>query len=518
MLMPPSEVERLWVLAHREFSIAMRSGVCARERFPDEERHVALNERLVQAIWNDQLVRASELATASGKQLEVIEPGRWNTGRGPDFLDARIRIAGKELKGDIEIHTRSVDWERHGHHRDHAYNPVILHVSLQASDDRPYEDKQNGERLERLVLEQFLEPDLDTIRQTINLAEYPYAESHEQGICHQSFVAQPEAQLGDFLALAGRSRIESKIARLAAQRASGDFHQVLHQAVLTAQGYKASKTLYFLLSRRVPAKELRLLAKEHASTNRVEFYLSVFLAVANLLPAQQDLLEADDETSAFVIRLQGHWRNVRAYFGDRLIPPTRRWFAGVRPAGFPTRRLTAAAVLLARFTDPKEPLFEVIAKRVAISDIASMKPKELSAFWKELTNLLVVEEPHHYFSTHFGFGGKKQSPQALLGSPAAASLLFNAVLPLLVLDARDRGDRVLEEKCWRALYAFPALERNAVSRFMERRLLGPGGNPSLFRREIHQQALLKVFSDCCAHNERTCDQCTFLALGKGSVA
>ena len=50
---------------------------------------------------------------------------------------------------------------------------------------------------------------------------------------------------------------------------------------------------------------------------------------------------------------------------------------------------------------------------------------------------------------------------------------------------------------------------------MKRRLLGEADPPAgLLALEIGQQALLKVFADCCSHNERSCDDCTFLALGR----
>jgi hypothetical protein len=111
-------------------------------------------------------------------------------------------------------------------------------------------------------------------------------------------------------------------------------------------------------------------------------------------------------------------------------------------------------------------------------------------------------------------GGKKQKPQALLGEPSAMNLLFNVFLPMLLLKARESDDLNLEVAVWGALHAFPALEANSVSRFMQRRLLGEGAEKGLFGREVFQQALYKVFSDCCAQNEKTCNDCTFIALAE----
>jgi hypothetical protein len=212
---------------------------------------------------------------------------------------------------------------------------VVLHATLRAGDDRPYDEKQNGERLERLILEPVLEPDLDTIRATINLGDYPYGRPDDLGLCHDEFLRLPEVQTSEFFKAAGRARIEQKVARFAAQRATADFAQVLYQALMTGQGFKSSKTLYFLLSKRCPIGELADHAQDVPEGERADFYLATLLHVGRLMPEQQDLAEADEEHLAFRARLEGHWRRVRPYFSDRLIPPTKRWYAGMRPAGFP---------------------------------------------------------------------------------------------------------------------------------------------------------------------------------------
>jgi hypothetical protein len=513
---PADHIEAEWRRHHGAFARLLLQSLPMRESIaePESRPAAALDERLVQAVWADQMVRAGDLATASGKAVEVLEPGRWNTGKGPDFVEARLRVAGQLVEGDVEIHLDSADWRRHGHDRDFEYNRTILHVVLRASDDRPYDERQNGDRLERLVLMPFLEPDLDTIRATINPADYPYAAPEEAGLCHQQFLRLPDDQLEEFLLTAGRARIEAKVARFAAQAATVSPRQLLHQAVLTAQGHKASKTLYFLLSKRAPIEELAEFAKEVPLEERTDFHLSIFLYVTRLMPEQLDLVDPDEETADFVARLQKHWRTVRPYFADRLMPPTKRWFAGLRPAGFPPRRLAACAVLVGRILDRERGLLAELELLVRGASIDGLKPRELSKFWRQLAAPLMVDGDASYFGSHFTIGGKKQKPQALLGEPAALSLLFNTILPLLVLEGRSRGDRALESNAWKLLLQFPALDDSSISRFMRRRLFAGGEEPSLFAREVYQQALFKVFTDCCSSNERNCNDCTFLSLAE----
>ncbi len=70
--------------------------------------------------------------TAAGERVQVEHPGEWNTGPGPDFLNAALRV-GPELRritGDVEIHIRPADWQRHRHTDDPRYRRVCAHVAF----------------------------------------------------------------------------------------------------------------------------------------------------------------------------------------------------------------------------------------------------------------------------------------------------------------------------------------------------------------------------------------------------
>src|SRR3990172_4818878 len=81
-------------------------------------------------IWQQQRLDRSALRTEDGETLEIVYPGRRNDGRGGDFRDAAIMLGGRLITGDIEVHLRSRGWQAHRHHRDPAYNRVMLHVGL----------------------------------------------------------------------------------------------------------------------------------------------------------------------------------------------------------------------------------------------------------------------------------------------------------------------------------------------------------------------------------------------------
>lgn len=88
------------------------------------------SEKLLQKLWLRGEFDAGQAFVNDGRPLEVIHPGRWNQLGGPDFKQARIRLGGRLLTGDIELHLRAPDWRSHGHATDPAYRDVMLHVVL----------------------------------------------------------------------------------------------------------------------------------------------------------------------------------------------------------------------------------------------------------------------------------------------------------------------------------------------------------------------------------------------------
>lgn len=92
-------------------------------------------EIVLHYIWEQCLWADFAQHTTDGLPIQIISTGMHNTNAGPDYAHARVRIDKKEWVGNIEIHVRASDWNRHRHHLDPAYDNVILHVVRTA--DRP---------------------------------------------------------------------------------------------------------------------------------------------------------------------------------------------------------------------------------------------------------------------------------------------------------------------------------------------------------------------------------------------
>ena len=87
-----------------------------------------MKEEFLHFIWKNGLYEPNNAVTGEGEKVEIISPGRHNFHAGPDFFDARIRIGQTLWAGNVEIHLKASDWNRHGHQEDPLYRNTILHV------------------------------------------------------------------------------------------------------------------------------------------------------------------------------------------------------------------------------------------------------------------------------------------------------------------------------------------------------------------------------------------------------
>jgi hypothetical protein len=87
-----------------------------------------MTEEFLQFIWRYGLFKRDNLFTSRHEQVTVIKLGEFNSDSGPDFLNARLKIGTTTWAGNLEVHLKSSDWYKHGHHKDSAFRNVILQV------------------------------------------------------------------------------------------------------------------------------------------------------------------------------------------------------------------------------------------------------------------------------------------------------------------------------------------------------------------------------------------------------
>ncbi|MGM0621473.1 MAG: DUF2851 family protein, partial [Bacteroidota bacterium] len=72
-------------------------------------------EEFIHFIWENRLFHNKSLKTLPGEKVEIVNTGRRNTNAGPDFFNAQVKIDDTLWAGNIEIHKKASDWEKHNH-------------------------------------------------------------------------------------------------------------------------------------------------------------------------------------------------------------------------------------------------------------------------------------------------------------------------------------------------------------------------------------------------------------------
>ncbi|MDR1876672.1 MAG: DUF2851 family protein [Flavobacteriaceae bacterium] len=107
-----------------------------------------IKENLLHHIWQFKKFDLFNSYTTSGKKIEIIRSGYYNTDSGPDFSFAKIKIDDIEWIGDVEIHVKSSDWIKHKHTLNPSYDSIILHVVYEMDVQIPSLQEKNIPTLE----------------------------------------------------------------------------------------------------------------------------------------------------------------------------------------------------------------------------------------------------------------------------------------------------------------------------------------------------------------------------------
>ncbi len=119
-------------------------------------------ERVLQKIWLHRDFDSSQMRLTDGRTIEIVAPGEWNHLGGPDFHGAQLRIDGRDVRGDVEVHFHATDWRAHGHPANPTYQDVALHVLLfPPGKDEALVQRGDGTEIPTLVLLPLLHRDLE---------------------------------------------------------------------------------------------------------------------------------------------------------------------------------------------------------------------------------------------------------------------------------------------------------------------------------------------------------------------
>lgn len=208
------------------------------------------HEHVLQRVWAEQEFDTRRARTTEGATVEVLNPGEWNRLGGPDFRGAILRIGGRELTGDVEVHFHVTDWEAHGHARNAAYSGVILHVVLFPPDVR-----QSGPmRLPTLVLLPLLLRDLEEIATDEALQRVT---GRLDGAAWADLRALSPDERRSRLQVLARGRWEQKQHFAALRIAQVGWDEAAHQTALEILGFRFNRAPMLSIAASHPLGEWR---------------------------------------------------------------------------------------------------------------------------------------------------------------------------------------------------------------------------------------------------------------------
>ncbi|HVI45991.1 MAG TPA: DUF2851 family protein [Chitinophaga sp.] len=380
-----------------------------------------LSEELFQQIWKCRLFRQDHLFTTTGEPVQIIYPGILNHHGGPDFGGAKIRIGATLWAGQVELHLRTSDWFRHGHHSNAQYDRIILHVVF--VHDMPGRDVAGVPCLElqshipKILLHRY-----EALRQS---ADFVPCSGSAAAVPHLTWLAWKERLLAE--------RWERKMGGLQAWLICNRYNweEVCYWAVAQSYGMPVNGSPMLQLAQVLPYHVL--LRYRHEP-----------LVLEALLFGQAGFLE-DPGSDVYALQLQQEYVYLkRKYQLLPLAPHAWNWLR-VRPSAFPSMRIAAFAALMGQ---PSR-LFSCI-----------LEAKDLVA----LEQLFFIQ-PSPYWRTHYRFGQPVQRTSRP-GKQAVHSILINTVLPLLFLYGREKQSRYYQQQALHFLEQLPP-ENNTIIKAWE---------------------------------------------------
>jgi len=418
---------------------------------------VQVPEALVHDLWRHQRFDTDRLSTTDGEPVRILDPGRPNTDAGPDFRNAHVRIGTMDWRGHVEIHTTSSGWFEHDHDGDPRYDSVVLHVTLHA-------DMWTGDLLradESTVPEIVLYPRLHTSLREL-LHTFHTRGNEDELPCAPRWDEVPERTKRDWITRLARERMAAKRDRLG-ERPDASLEERLHERLFAGLGYAKNDDPMTTLARRLPPTLVRSIDEPRSRE-------ALHLGVAGLLPEPKDLLDADRETADYAMDLRDRYRRLQVQFDVPQMESTSWTFFRLRPNNFPPLRLAQAAAWYDDALLAEDPL------PLLRSALDADNPTD------GLRDALAAQPPS-FWRTHYHLTKPASEHNPALGPSRRDTLLVNAVVPILLLDADRRDDAAQADAALNVLRSLSASRDKIVRRFRD---LGTTAQSAFEAQGLHQ--------------------------------
>jgi hypothetical protein len=376
-----------------------------------------MKESILHYVWQNKLFTAHNLFTTDGESVEIIDVGKYNTDAGPDFFNAKVKIADTIWAGNIEIHTYSTDWIKHNHHSDKAYDSVILHVVQQADGDV---FRIDGDKIPQLKL--VYPKQIET--------NYEQLISDQKWIpCADKISLVPEIFIQSWKNALLTERLEQKIHAIELLLADNNQHWEEAFYIILARnfGFGTNSQAFECLAKSLP---ISVLGKHKDNLFQLE---ALLFGTAGLL---------EDETiDEYALKLKQEYNFLRSKFALNPIAASQWKLLRLRPDNFPHIRIAQFAALIHSSCK----LFSKIVENPDVDFIRSLFLCEPSSYWK----------------THFLFATESTTRTKKLGKSSVNGILINTVVPFLFYYASQKRNDDLKDLAIQMLEKIPS-ERNSI--------------------------------------------------------
>jgi len=379
-------------------------------------------EQLLHYVWKHKIFPLKELKTTTGQQVEVIDTGLANTDAGPGFFNAKLKLDGVLWIGNIEIHERSSDWFKHGHHADAGYNSVILHIASEIDTEI---SRSNGERIPQI---QLICP--EAVR--TNYKELLETDSYPP--CYRIIPSLSPFTAHSWMSALQMERFEQKATLLneRLKRCQGNWEDAFFITLARNFGFGLNGDAFETWAHQLP---FRAVDKHRNDLFQIE---AIFFGQAGILE--------DSDGDGYYLRLKKEYTYLQHKFG--LIPmDASLWrFLRLRPANFPHIRIAQLACLYHRAYG----LLSRIMETETLQGVRDILKGGTSEYWL----------------THYTFGGSSPSRPKTLSNTSLDLLIINTVVTFLYAYGLHKGNRVLCARAGSFLEELKA-ENNYITRMWE---------------------------------------------------
>lgn len=485
----------------------------------EEEDELKIPEKVIRCIWNDQIFKDKALRTTQGKALEVIFPGYWNFGPGPDFKKATIKVNDEIYEGDVELHVYGTDWKAHKHSENNDFDNVILHVFMwrgrgEMMESAPPSNQGGKTFLSRphiyeLEIKNFLKKGIIKLNKELDFDNYPTLNKFNYGLCHSPLSRLSQPKLTHLLNAAGDARIFTKMERYHDNVITRGYEQTFYEGLAEALGYPNNKKPFQTLAENLPIASIKeVLSTAPKNADKALLIQALLFGVSGLIEFKSlDIESLLPEDRKYFDRIQRLWKKHKAPFMESRMSPGEWKFGGMRPANFPYRRIAGLSYLLVNHLN--QGVFADYLDNLK-SAISIAGDKGYTAPTRKAFDFFCVAAKG-YWASHYSPGGKTLlNPQQLIGQDRSREITVNICIPLGIIYARASKSEALETALGLLFEVEKKPTDNKWIRFMKHYILGNKKEMvGLLTSDKRTQGLMQVYQDFCTKNENNCLRCNF---------